>query len=74
MKKEVISKIFDPFFTTKKFGVGTGLGLNLSQIIVEAHGGWIKVESEYGKGTTFTVMISIDIPGRKNNPEKTGVA
>lgn len=72
MREEVISKIFDPFFTTKGFGMGTGLGLNLSHIIVEAHGGWIKVESEYGKGTTFTVMISIDIPGRKKNPEKAG--
>jgi len=74
MKAEVISKIFDPFFTTKGFGVGTGLGLNLSHIIVEAHGGWIKVESEYGKGTTFTVMISIDIPGKQKNQEKTGKA
>ncbi|MDD3619498.1 MAG: DUF3365 domain-containing protein [Desulfobulbaceae bacterium] len=72
MKDEVISKIFDPFFTTKGFGVGTGLGLNLSHIIVEAHGGSIKVESEYGKGTTFTVMISIDIPVGGGDRKKTG--
>lgn len=72
MKDEVISKIFDPFFTTKGFGMGTGLGLNLSHIIVEAHGGSIKVESEYGKGTTFTVMISIDIPGSQKDLKQTG--
>ena len=53
MKEEIVSRIFDPFFTTKGFGVGTGLGLNLSHMIVEAHGGWIKVESEYGKGTVI---------------------
>ena len=61
IKEEILSKIFDPFFTTKGFGVGTGLGLNLSHLIVEAHGGWINAESEYGKGTTFTVLISRDI-------------
>jgi len=70
MKEETVSRIFDPFFTTKGFGVGTGLGLNLSHLIVEAHGGWIKVDSEYGKGTTFTVLINIDIPaGRKDKSE-----
>ena len=71
IKEEVVSKIFDPFFTTKGFGVGTGLGLNLSHLIVEAHGGWIKVDSYYGKGTTFTVMISTEIPvSRKNGDIK----
>ncbi|MDW7773519.1 MAG: DUF3365 domain-containing protein [Desulfobulbaceae bacterium] len=70
IKAEILSKIFDPFFTTKGFGVGTGLGLNLSHLIVEAHGGWINVESEYGKGTTFTVLISRDIQGNKNNLKK----
>ena len=65
-----MSRIFDPFFTTKGFGVGTGLGLNLSHMIVEAHGGWIKVESEYGKGTVFTVIISADITSRRKLPKK----
>lgn len=70
MGEETVSRIFDPFFTTKGFGVGTGLGLNLSHMIVEAHGGWIKVESERGKGTTFTVLISIDIPQSQQNIHK----
>ena len=70
IKDEILSKIFDPFFTTKGFGVGTGLGLNLSHLIVEAHGGLIKVESEYGKGTTFTVLISRDIPANRKKVRK----
>lgn len=67
MKEEIVSRIFDPFFTTKGFGVGTGLGLNLSHMIVEAHGGWIRVESEYGKGTVFTVIISADITSKRKH-------
>jgi PAS domain S-box-containing protein len=70
MKEEIVSKIFDPFFTTKGFGVGTGLGLNLSHLIVEAHGGRIKVESECGVGTTFTVMLSTEIPLHRKELKK----
>ena len=53
----IIDKIFQPFFTTKPTGQGTGLGLSLSYDIVKAHGGEIKVESEEGKGTTFTIQL-----------------
>jgi two-component system NtrC family sensor kinase len=56
---EHLSRIFDPFFTTKSVGDGTGLGLSISFSIVERHGGTISVESEPGKGTTFTVLIPI---------------
>lgn len=56
---ENLRKIFDPFFTSKPVGQGTGLGLSVSYEIVKKHGGEIKVQSEVGKGTTFTVMLPI---------------
>jgi len=55
----VLPKIFDPFFTTKKVGEGTGLGLSIVHKIVQGHGGTIRVRSEAGKGTTFTVELPI---------------
>ncbi len=60
IKKENLPRIFDPFFTTKTEGKGTGLGLPISQRIVEINGGKITVESEEGKGTTFRVWLPID--------------
>ena len=56
---ELREKIFDPFFTTKPAGEGTGLGLDIVRKIVEKHGGRIAIESEVGRGSTFTVSLPI---------------
>ena len=51
--KELRKHVFDPFFTTKKVGEGNGIGLTVVKRMVEEHGGWMQVQSEEGKGTTF---------------------
>ena len=57
--EESKKRIFDPFFTTKKMGEGTGLGLAICEKIVKEHSGRIDVESEVGKGSTFSVYIPV---------------
>ena len=55
--QENINRIFDPFFTTKPIGKGTGLGLSICYGIVRSHHGFIRVESEVGKGSTFYIHV-----------------
>jgi signal transduction histidine kinase len=62
--REDLTKIFDPGFTTKGVGVGTGLGLSICYQIIQDHRGEILVESEVGKGTTFTVILPMNLEKR----------
>ena len=55
IKKENLARIFDRYYTTKESG--TGLGLAVVERVISAHDGTLKVESEEGVGTTFTIYF-----------------
>lgn len=57
MSDEKIKSIFKPFYTTKQPGKGTGLGLSIAHSIIEMHSGDIKVKSDLGKGSTFSIQL-----------------
>lgn len=59
MDKKTQERIFEPFYTTKEAGKGTGLGLSIAMSIVQEIGGRMEVQSEKGKGTTFSIVLPV---------------
>lgn len=70
--KDKADKIFDPFFTTKDRGKGSGLGLSVSHGIIKEHRGFIEVETEKGKGTTFSVFLPAADPAKTAPAKENG--
>jgi len=62
---ELMEKIWEPFFTLKPDGMGTGLGLSTVRTIVKNHEGWVRAESEVGKGTRFQVLLPASASSEK---------
>ena len=58
---ENLERVFEPFFTTRSKDGGTGLGLSVTYGIITDHGGFIDVESQVGKGSTFIVRLPVEV-------------
>jgi two-component system NtrC family sensor kinase len=73
MSEEVQSKLFTPFFTTKPPGKGTGLGLSIIYGIVKMHRGDIRVRSEEGQGSEFTIILPVSAPDMERANGQNGI-
>jgi signal transduction histidine kinase len=69
IRPEILARVFEPFFTTKG-DAGTGLGLMIAKDVIEHAGGTIRIDSQYGKGTT----VLIDLPEQPEQPEQQTVS
>jgi signal transduction histidine kinase len=65
-----LQSIFDPFYTTKEVGEGTGLGLSVAYGIVVEHGGWIEVQSEIDRGSSFVVCLPLEAANEPAGPDR----
>jgi PAS domain S-box-containing protein len=75
MTPEIAARIFDPFFTTKAVGKGTGQGLAITHnVVVDKHGGTIRVESKPGAGTTFIIRLPLAVPAADEPRDSRDVA
>jgi two-component system NtrC family sensor kinase len=71
---DLLPRLFEPFLTTKETGRGVGLGLAISRSILERHNGSIEVQSEVGRGTTFTVTLPWDADAAEMPAKETTAA
>lgn len=69
--RDIIDKVFDPFFTTKEVGSGTGLGLSTSLAIIKGLGGFIRVYSDPGNGTSFRIYLPAVTESELNPGDRT---
>jgi signal transduction histidine kinase/ActR/RegA family two-component response regulator len=71
--EEIRNEVFAPFFTTKAPGEGTGLGLSMVYSCVRAHGGFMRLASSVGVGTTFQILLPVmEDPGDAAEPREAG--